>query len=55
MPREVSSDLVHFERVGRVVVLTLDHPPVNVLSSAVIDAFDHRLEQVESGPEARER
>jgi len=46
-------DLVRFERRGATVLLTLDHPPVNVLSKAVLDALSARLSEVEADPEAR--
>jgi enoyl-CoA hydratase len=47
------TELVRRERRGRTVVLTLDHPPVNVLSRAVLDALTQRLEEVGRDPEAR--
>ncbi|HXQ78842.1 MAG: enoyl-CoA hydratase-related protein [Thermoplasmata archaeon] len=46
-------DLVRFERRGGTVILTLDHPPVNVLSRAVLEALSVRLSQAEADPEAR--
>jgi enoyl-CoA hydratase len=46
-------DLVRLERKGGTVLLTLDHPPVNVLSRAVLDALSARLSEVEADPEAR--
>ncbi len=46
-------DLVRFERKGTTVILTLDHPPVNVLSRAVLEALSARLSQAEADPEAR--
>ena len=48
-PRE----LVHAERRGRTLLLTLDHPPVNVLSRAVLEALSARLEEAESDLEVR--
>jgi len=48
-----SRDLVRFERKGGTVVLTLDHPPVNVLSRAVLEALSKRLSEAEADPEAR--
>ena len=46
-------DLVRSERRGRTLVLTLDHPPVNVLSSEVLEALDERLRSAESDLETR--
>ena len=46
-------DWVRFERQGRTAVLTLDHPPVNVLSRAVLEDLEHRLAEVERDPEVR--
>jgi len=53
MSETVTRDLVHYERRGGTVILTLDHPPVNVLSRAVLEALSARLSQAESDPEAR--
>lgn len=41
------------ERQGRVALLTLDHPPVNVLSEPVLRALANRLVEVEHDPEVR--
>src|SRR5580700_2727650 len=41
-----SSPLVRLERRGPVALLTLDHPPVNVLSAPVLDALIERLAEV---------
>ena len=41
------------ERQGRVALLTLDHPPVNVLSQPVLDVLRNRLVEVEQDPEVR--
>jgi len=46
-------DLVHSERKGGTVVLTLDSPPVNVLSRSVLEALAERLTEAEDDPEAR--
>ncbi|HYA70220.1 MAG TPA: enoyl-CoA hydratase/isomerase family protein [Thermoplasmata archaeon] len=46
-------ELVHSERRGGTVVLTLDSPPVNVLSRPVIEALSSRLSEAEADPEAR--
>lgn len=43
---ESPSPLVRLERRGAVALLTIDHPPVNVLSAAVLDALVARLEEV---------
>jgi enoyl-CoA hydratase len=53
MPTEGPTELVHRERRGRVLLLTLDHPPVNVLSREVLDALTRRLEEAEGDPEVR--
>ena len=45
--------LVRYERQGRTAVLTLDHPPVNVLSQPVLDALARRLVEAEGDPEVR--
>jgi len=46
-------ELVHSERTGGTVVLTLDSPPVNVLSRPVLEALAERLTEAEHDPEAR--
>jgi len=48
-----TGDLVRSERRGGTVVLTLDHPPVNVLSRPVLDRLVERLEEAEADPAAR--
>ncbi|MGA8710815.1 MAG: enoyl-CoA hydratase/isomerase family protein [Thermoplasmata archaeon] len=53
MTEAVARDLVRYERRGGTVLLTLDHPPVNVLSRAVLDAMTVRLTEAEEDPEAR--
>jgi enoyl-CoA hydratase len=53
MAPEGSTELVHRERRGRVLILTLDRPPVNVLSSEVLDALTRRLDEAEDDPEVR--
>jgi enoyl-CoA hydratase len=45
--------LVRYERHGPVAVLTLDHPPVNVLSAAVLDALVAALGTARDDPGAR--
>jgi len=41
------SDLVQFITVGAVATITIDNPPVNALSPAVIDGLAHALDQLE--------
>lgn len=45
--------LVRLERQERTAVLWLDHPPVNVLSRAVLDSLSERLNEVERDTELR--
>jgi enoyl-CoA hydratase len=46
-------DVVRAARIERTLVLTLDNPPVNVLSRAVLDALRARLGEAEDDPEVR--
>jgi len=46
-------ELVRWDRDGPVLVLTIDHPPVNVLSSEVLDRIVERLAEAERDPEVR--
>jgi enoyl-CoA hydratase len=46
-------ELVHYRRSGAVVRLVLDHPPVNVLSTPVLEALGRGLELAEADAEAR--
>ncbi len=46
-------EVVRAARIERTLVLTLDHPPVNVLSRTVLDALASRLAEAESDPEVR--
>ena len=46
-------ELVRSERQGRAAILTLDHPPVNVLSQPVLDTLGRRLTEVERDAEVR--
>ena len=46
-------DLVRYERKGGTVLLTLNSPPVNVLSRPVLEALQARLAEAEEDPEAR--
>jgi len=47
------SDLVHYERDGKVVTLTLDDGKANALSPDMIAAIDAALERAEAEPDAR--
>ncbi|MCI4317619.1 MAG: enoyl-CoA hydratase-related protein, partial [Thermoplasmata archaeon] len=53
MSSEDARPLVRLERRGAVALVTIDHPPVNILSAAVLDALTARLNEVESDPELR--
>lgn len=53
MSRPPSAPLVRAERRGSSLVLTLDHPPVNVLSRPVLDELADRLKEAESDPAVR--
>ncbi|MCI4372622.1 MAG: enoyl-CoA hydratase-related protein [Thermoplasmata archaeon] len=53
MPEEPARALVRSERSGTTLVLTIDHPPVNVLSRAVLEALLERLDEAESDPAVR--
>jgi len=53
MADPIPRDLVQFERRGGTVVLTLNSPPVNVLSRPVLEALAARLSEAEEDPEAR--
>jgi enoyl-CoA hydratase len=46
-------ELVRSARIDRTLVLTIDHPPVNVLSRVVLDALQARFEEAEADPEVR--
>lgn len=47
------SELVRYEREQSVVLMGIDHPPVNVLSAAVLEALQAALRRAENDPEAR--
>lgn len=53
MTENPSRELVRYERRGSTVLLTVDHPPVNVLSRAVLEALSRGLSAAEADPEAR--
>jgi len=53
MAAQGSAELVHLELRGRTALLTLDHPPVNVLTREVLQTLASRLEDVERDPEVR--
>jgi enoyl-CoA hydratase len=46
-------ETVRRENRGRTVVLTLDHPPVNVLSRPVLERLLERIEELSNDPGAR--
>lgn len=50
---DASGPLVRYERAGAVGHVVLDHPPVNVLSTAVLDALAVAMDQAEADPAAR--
>lgn len=52
-PSPEATPLVRYERRGRVALLTIDAPPVNVLSVEVLQALSTRLGEAEADPEAR--
>ncbi|HTZ61243.1 MAG TPA: enoyl-CoA hydratase/isomerase family protein [Thermoplasmata archaeon] len=47
------SDVVRSARIDHALVLTIDHPPVNVLSRVVLDALAERLGGAPDDPEVR--
>lgn len=53
MSEDPARPLVRAERSGTTLVLTIDHPPVNVLSSAVLEALLRRLDEAEADPVVR--
>jgi enoyl-CoA hydratase len=53
MPDPPSPPLVRAERSEATLVLTIDHPPVNVLSRAVLEAMLVRLDEAEADPTVR--
>jgi len=53
MSESPAGPLVRADRSGGTLVLTIDHPPVNVLSRTVLDALLERLDEAEADPEVR--
>jgi enoyl-CoA hydratase len=53
MAPEAAPEFVRVERRNRTTILTLDHPPVNVLSGRVLEALAGRLRDVERDLETR--
>jgi enoyl-CoA hydratase len=53
MSEAPAGPLVRAERTGGTLVLTLDHPPVNVLSRSVLEALLVRLDAAEADPAVR--
>lgn len=43
---------VRYERRGPTAIITIDHPPVNVLDAGVLDALLRRLDEAEADPDA---
>jgi enoyl-CoA hydratase len=52
MARGERPSWVRYDRKGSVVVLTIDHPPVNVLSAEVLDDLLKALDSAATDPEA---
>jgi enoyl-CoA hydratase/carnithine racemase len=50
---DVPAGLVRSARLGRTVVLTLDHPPVNVLTRPLLELLRERLAEAERDEEVR--
>ncbi len=48
-----TGDVVRSARIDHALVLTIDHPPVNVLSRLVLDALRARLDAAVADPEVR--
>src|SRR6185295_1927359 len=47
-----NADLVRYERVNRVAVITIDNPPVNALSPAVWEGIDDAVARAGSDADA---
>ncbi|MCI4351010.1 MAG: enoyl-CoA hydratase/isomerase family protein [Thermoplasmata archaeon] len=52
MARAPRPSWVRYERSGGVAILTIDHPPVNVLSAEVLDDLIAALDRAEADPES---
>jgi enoyl-CoA hydratase len=50
---EAAPELVRYRRSGPIAHLILDHPPVNVLSTPVLEALGRALGHAEADPDAR--
>src|SRR5262245_1190565 len=46
----MSPDLVRYERIDRVAVITIDNPPVNALSTAVWQGLDEAIRRAAGDP-----
>ncbi len=53
MTEPPSGGPIRYERRGPIAVVTIDHPPVNVLGREVLDALVRRLDEAEADPEVR--
>lgn len=53
MTADAASSLVRYERKGPTALLTIDHPPVNVLSTPVLEALGEAVDAAERDPEVR--
>ncbi len=53
MPEPEAASWVRAERRGRALLVTLDHPPVNVLSAPVLEGLVAALDKAEDDPEVR--
>jgi enoyl-CoA hydratase/carnithine racemase len=47
------SDLVKYEKSGQVITITLDNPPVNAVSTKVLNALNKAFDEAEKDAEAR--
>jgi len=47
------SDLVKYEKSGQVITITLDNPPVNAVSTKVLNALNKAFDEAERDAEAR--
>ena len=49
----MSDKLVKIEKEGQVITITLDNPPVNAVSTKVLNALNAAFDQAEADPDAR--